>query len=534
MFIAGSASAPVFRRQLLHGLPLVHGFFQLHALGHCIAAAGVDSLDLLHLGTGQGVALHGDESSRPSHHGDDAEQHDDHPVHARGVGVILGGQALQAHKADRNAHNGSGQAGHQLVHQAEQGAHDAGDVVAAAVGLVVGAVGNHRDGHIGGGVVRTVADAEEGDEQDGVQVEGQAVLAQNGQGEGIAAAPEQQQHQHAHIAYQRHGDVLHQAGLLALLLAGADGEQEEGHTAHIAQHHHGQVQAVVVAHHAAVQHTQHSGVVGNGKCQLAARTGHHQPLHGVIVLDDLEVLAHLDLLGFAAADAEILGLILFPDANDSQQGEQNRDNDAHGRQRAEEPGRGVAALIVLGKDRGKELHSAHAQQAAHGVEDGEQRTLLGVVGQYRLAGAGAAGLEGVADDPHGVQSHKGGVAQPHGTGGDERGKAIQCQYTGRHDEVADDHERSELAELAVGAVHESTDDGVGDSVKQTHSGDHHRGKQHAQGQHLAAEGSDVGKHQHIVHIRCAVVQRKQHQLVGFGAVHTRRRCFLFAHCGLSF
>ena len=25
---------------------------------------------------------------------------------------------------------------------------------------------------------------------------------------------EQQQHQHAHIAHQRHGDVLHQAGLL--------------------------------------------------------------------------------------------------------------------------------------------------------------------------------------------------------------------------------------------------------------------------------------------------------------------------------
>ena len=534
MFIAGSVSAPVFRRQLLHGLPLVHGIFQLHALGHCIAAAGVDSLDLLHLGTGQGVALHGDEGRRPSHHGDDAEQHDDHPVHARGVGVILSGQALQAHKADRNAHNGSGKAGHQLVHQAEQSAHDTGDVVAAAVGLVVGAVGNHGDGHIGGGVVSAVADAEESDEQDGVQVQGQAILAQNGQGEGIAAAPEQQQHQHAHIAHQRHGDVLHQAGLLTLLLTGADGEQEEGHAAHIAQYHHGQVQAVVVAHHAAVQHTQHGGVVGDGKCQLAACTGHHQPLHGVVVLDDLEVLAHLDLLADLAADAEVPRLILLPDADNSQQGEQNGDNDAHRSQRAEEPGRSVAALIVLGKDGRKELHSAHAQQTAHGIEDGEQRTLLRIIGQNGLTGAGAAGLEGVADNPHGVQSHKGGVAQPHGAGRDERGKAVQCQYTGRHDEVADDHERPELAELAVGAIHEGTDDGVCDGVKQTHTGDHHRSKQHTQRQHLAAEGCDVGKHQHIVHIRCAVVQRKQHQLVGFGAVHTRRRCFLFAHCGLSF
>ena len=230
----------------------------------------------------------------------------------------------------------------------------------------------------------------------------------------------------------------------------------------------------------------------------------------------------LDLLGLFAADAKVLGLILLPDADNSQQGEQNRNNDAHRSQRAEEPGRSVAALIILGKDGSKELHGTHAQQAAHGVEDGEQRTLLRIIGQNGLAGAGATGLEGVADDPHGVQPHKGSVAQPHGAGGDERGKAVQHQNAGCHDQVADDHKRPELAEFAVGAVHEGTDDGVGDGVKQTHTGDHHRSKQHTQRQHLAAEGGDVGKHQHIVHVRCAVVQREQHQLVGFGAVDTDR------------
>ena len=174
-------------------MPLFHGIFQFHAVHNRVAAAGVDGLDLLHLLAGQGVALHGDEGGGPSHHRDDAEQHDDHPVHAGGVGVVLGGQAFEADEAHRDAHDGSGQAGHQLVHEAEQGAHDAGDVVAAAVGLIVRAVGDHRDGHIGGGVVCAVADAEEGDEEDGVQVDGQAVLSHDGQGEGVAAAPEQQQ-----------------------------------------------------------------------------------------------------------------------------------------------------------------------------------------------------------------------------------------------------------------------------------------------------------------------------------------------------
>ena len=125
------------------------------------------------------------------------------------------------------------------------------------------------------------------------------------------------------------------------------------------------IQAVVVAHHAAVQHAQHGGVGGDGKCQLAACTGHHQPLHGIIVFDDLDVLAHFDLLGLFAADAKVLGLVLLPDADDGQQGEQDGDDDAHRSQRAEEPGGSVAALIVLGKDGGKELHGPHAQQAAH-------------------------------------------------------------------------------------------------------------------------------------------------------------------------
>ncbi len=60
--------------------------------------------------------------------------------------------------------------------------------------------------------------------------------------------------------------------------------------------------------------------------------------------------------------------------------------DAYGGQRAEEARGGIAALIVFGQDGCQELHNAHAQQTADGVEDREQRALLGVVGQNRLTG----------------------------------------------------------------------------------------------------------------------------------------------------
>ena len=290
----------------------------------------------------------------------------------------------------------------------------------------------------------------------------------------------------------------------------------------------GQVQPVVVAHHAAVQHTQHGGVGGDGQCQLAARARHHQALHGLVLFDNLDVLGNLEFLGLFAADAEVLGLVLLPDADDRQQGEQDRNNDADRRQHTEEPGRAVAALIIFGENGGEELHRAHTQQRTDGVKNREQRALLGVVGQNGLPGTGATGLEGVADDPDCIQRHKHGIARPHHRGGNQRGEAVQHQNANRHDEVADDHKRAELAKLAVGAVHQRADDGVGDGVKQTHTCDHNGGKDHRQCQNLAAEGRNIRQHQNIIHVRGTVVQREQDQLIRLGAVD-RVAVFVFIH-----
>ena len=197
---------------MVDGLPFLHGVFQAHAARNSVAAACVDGLDFFHLFAGQAVVLHGEQGSSPCNHGDDAEQNDNNHVHAGGVRVVLGGQAVKADKADGHADHGSGQAGNQLVNQAEQSAHDTRDILAGDVGLVVRAVGNHGDGHIGSSVISAIANAEQSDEQDGVNVDGNLAVRHQRQGEGIALAPQEQQHQNADVADQRNADIAHQAG----------------------------------------------------------------------------------------------------------------------------------------------------------------------------------------------------------------------------------------------------------------------------------------------------------------------------------
>ena len=65
---------------------------------------------------------------------------------------------------DQTGDHGS-EGGDDLVDEREQGAHQAGNVLTGAVGLVVGAVGSHGDDDVAGeqqGVVNTVESGERG------------------------------------------------------------------------------------------------------------------------------------------------------------------------------------------------------------------------------------------------------------------------------------------------------------------------------------------------------------------------------------
>ena len=190
-----------------------------------------------------------------------------------------------------------------------------------------------------------------------------------------------------------------------MLLRGADGQQEEGNREHITHDHHGQVQIIIVAHHAAVEHAQNSQIGSDGQRQLTAAAGNHKPLQRLVVFNDLNIFRDLDLFLLTAAQTKILGVVLFPDADDSQDGQHNRDNNADRGERSVEIGR-VVVTHIGSQDRCQELHGTHAGKRADGIEDSEQRSLLGIVGQNRLGRPGYRGLKSIADNPHSVQQNE--------------------------------------------------------------------------------------------------------------------------------
>lgn len=224
--------------------------------------------------------------------------------------------------------------------------------------------------------------------------------------------------------------------------------------------------------------------------------------HRLVFLQNLNILGELDLLLILAADAVVFRTILFRDADNRQRGQQNGNRDADRGDDAVKLGVGVAggdehARFILDvkaclDQRNHELHDAHAQQGADGVEDGEQRTLARVVGQNGLTGAGAARLERVAKHPDEVDQREADIAQSHHRLGNQREQAVEDDDADCHDRAAQNHERAEFTNPGAGAVHHRADDRVGHGVGDTHDGDHDGGE-HTQLQDARTELSDIGE-----------------------------------------
>ena len=151
------------------------------------------------------------------------------------------------------------------------------------------------------------------------------------------------------------------------------------------------------------------------------------------------------------------------------------------------------------------MHDTHAQHGADGVENGEHGALVRIIGQNRLTGSGAGSLEGIADNPDGIDQRKEYITQPHGRLRNERREYIEGYHADGHYGAANHHKGTEFADFCGSTVHQGTDDRVGNGVEHTHECDHDGGI-HAELQHAGSELGYIGKNQNKIDIGSTVVQ----------------------------
>ena len=167
--------------------------YQLGVLSHGLHLDLSDLiLDLFHLLLGQGIELHSDQVADQTDHDHAVSAEDNAAAQARGNGVTHNGivVGVAAHAEHDTGDHGC-ERGDQLIHEAEQGAHQAGDLLAGTVDFVVGAVSGHGDNDVAGDALETGGDDSQNEVEDQevapVQSAGSGV---GGHGGGIAQQPQ--------------------------------------------------------------------------------------------------------------------------------------------------------------------------------------------------------------------------------------------------------------------------------------------------------------------------------------------------------
>ena len=389
--------------------------------------------------------------------------------------------------------------GDQLIHEAEQGAHQAGDVLAGTVDFVVGAVSGHGDNDVAGDALETGGDDSQNEVEDQevapVQSAGSGV---GGHGGGIAQQPQGCQ---CAIGNQTaNGTDQH---CLALTQTGSkEADEQEAHDGAGDGHQTGNVTLQQVGTGDAGEHGDHDGAGLCRRTQLIGRCGQDQHLDGTVVLQGIPVVLQADLDGFAGT--EEFRTILGSDGDHSDQGEAGGQDGGHLPHGIEELQRSVAAHIVVtvSNTRNDNTNDSKQQGVEHAVEGSEHGALLGVIGHAALCRLGNNTLAGVAQVVDHQNDHIEGEAHAlrqlvGDMEGDPAGDA--------QDDLTDHNERTVLAELAVGLIDHEADEGVGNTVPDTHHHGQGRSDHHANADPAhQVVGSVV--HQEQVRIGCGVVQ----------------------------
>ena len=185
----------------------------------------------------------------------------------------------------------------------------------------------------------------------------------------------------------------------------------------------------------------------------------------------------------------------------------------------EELNRGVIANIgvLVGDVRNDNGQRGEQNGVEHAVEGGEHGALLGVVGQAALCALGDNTLAGVAQieqAAHNEEENKADGAFGQLVGDMEHNVAGHEQHR-----LADDDERTVLAELAIGLVNHETDERVGDAVPQAHRHQEAGGNHHADADKAQQVEGDI-VHEHQVDVRGGVVHGEARNTPKRNAVDT--------------
>ena len=422
-------------------------------------------LDLGHLFFAQRIELHGNQVADQTD-GDQAvcQEHNAN-TQLRGndiahAGVVVGKAAGSKYQT---GDHGS-ERGNHLIHKAEQGAHQTGNILAGAVYFIVGTVGGHGNYDIAGNTLAAgIQDAEHniGDQEGApVQCTGFGVA---GHCCGVANNPQGGQDNVADNA----ADGANDHGFFLAKAGGNDGDNQEGEDDAGDGGNGG---------HAALQFdgTGNAGKHSNGNsagfgsgAELIRGGGQHQHLDGAVVFQGIPVVFQADLDGFASAKE--FRAVFGCNGDDGDHGKDGGHNGGHHPEFMEELGRGIVANISILVGNVGNDNSQHRKQDGieHAIERSEHGALFGIVGHAALGALGNNALAGVAQVINAAERNKENKA-----GGAFRqfvGKVEHDKAGSRQNDVANDHERAIFAELAVGFIHHVANERVSYAVPDTHS-----------------------------------------------------------------
>ena len=406
----------------------------------------------------------------------------------------------EAAHAEHDTGDHGSERGDQLIHEAEQGAHQAGDVLAGTVDFVIGAVCGHGDNDVTGDTLETSSDdgKDQIDDQEVAPVQSTS-LGVGGHSGRITEQPQSCQDtigdQTAHRTDQ-HSLALTQTG-------SKEADEQEAHDGAGDGHQTGNITLQQVGTSDAGEHGDHDGAGLCRRTQLIGRCGQDQHLNGTVVLQGIPVILQADLDRFAGA--EELGTILGSDGDHSDDGEDRRHDSGHLPQGVKELQRCVTAHIVVavGDTGNDDAQDSKHQGVIHTVERSEHGALFGIVGHTRLSRLGNDTLAGVAQVVDHQNDHIEGEAHAlrQLVGDMESDVAGHAQ-----DDLTDHDERAVLAELAVGLIDHEADERVSDTVPDTHHHGQGRSDHHANADPAHQVVGGV-VHHHQINVGCGVVQR---------------------------